>query len=479
MAVAAARTASKLNIPHINTDIRWGKYPYPDRPTKGQPMEKVARDARYHALFYQLVRSGAKMVAFGHHADDQVETAIMRLSMGSSDLGVSGMRPVRRWGMGESRPFGDNKALGTFGPLGMSRWIVRPLLTVSKDRILATCEKHELEYVNDPTNFQPSLTTRNAIRDYIAREDKRLQGEEPVEEEPKLPEPVKTAIQQLRSVVEVEGDRDLQIAVQRVRERVEVVESQVTNALAYCCISSPPSTIILHSRWLSHIAQRDLCIAMVRRILRYVSPRLWGSVQAEAKGHRKSLLHIVGDIWGSLRTPETRRTFSAGSNVLWVPGVVNAAGDFKRKHTLNHGESFAWYIQRATPLSREKLQHIGKEDTLVRDISDLLVRRPQKAGPAVILYDARFILRFDVAKMPLDVLTCLTSSEHSADSRVIIQPATSWYCPQVIMRQKGVPDEVLADYRWDTLKWQRPIEENARDDSSWVEIEFIRTLGAI
>lgn len=41
-----------------------------------------------------------------------------------------------------------------------------------KDRILATCEANKLEYVDDPTNFQPQLTIRNAIRHCIDNEDK-------------------------------------------------------------------------------------------------------------------------------------------------------------------------------------------------------------------------------------------------------------------------------------------------------------------
>lgn len=36
-----------------------------------------------------------------------------------------------------------------------------------KERILATCEANKLEYVDDPTNFQPQLTIRNAIRHRI------------------------------------------------------------------------------------------------------------------------------------------------------------------------------------------------------------------------------------------------------------------------------------------------------------------------
>lgn len=45
----------------------------------------------------------------------------------------------------------------------------------SKDRILATCEANKLEYVNDPSNFQPDFTIRNAIRHCLDSEE----GKEP------------------------------------------------------------------------------------------------------------------------------------------------------------------------------------------------------------------------------------------------------------------------------------------------------------
>src|ERR1700761_604795 len=38
-----------------------------------------------------------------------------------------------------------------------------------KNRILASCEEHKLEYITDPTNFQPELTLRNAIRQLISK----------------------------------------------------------------------------------------------------------------------------------------------------------------------------------------------------------------------------------------------------------------------------------------------------------------------
>ena len=42
-----------------------------------------------------------------------------------------------------------------------------------KERILATCEANKLDYVNDPTNFQPQLTIRNSIRHCLDIEEKK------------------------------------------------------------------------------------------------------------------------------------------------------------------------------------------------------------------------------------------------------------------------------------------------------------------
>ena len=46
-----------------------------------------------------------------------------------------------------------------------------------QDRILATCEANGLAYVNDPTNFQPEATLRNAVRQMLIQQD---QGGKPV-----------------------------------------------------------------------------------------------------------------------------------------------------------------------------------------------------------------------------------------------------------------------------------------------------------
>jgi tRNA(Ile)-lysidine synthase TilS/MesJ len=49
------------------------------------------------------------------------------------------------------------------------------MLTNIKDRILATCEENNLEYITDATNFQPHITLRNALRHTLANEGRIAQ----------------------------------------------------------------------------------------------------------------------------------------------------------------------------------------------------------------------------------------------------------------------------------------------------------------
>jgi tRNA(Ile)-lysidine synthase TilS/MesJ len=95
-------------------------------------IESVARIARYRLLFDEMLQRRVHVLATGHHADDQIETVLMRLGSGSTALGLGGMRPVRRFGMAMGRNEGD---FGWFGHEGLERWIVRPLLDVPKVRI--------------------------------------------------------------------------------------------------------------------------------------------------------------------------------------------------------------------------------------------------------------------------------------------------------------------------------------------------------
>lgn len=124
MAAVAAANARSLGVPHHTAHIPWGVPPFPPVPTAG-PIERTARDARYSVLFDAITRARVPLLALAHHADDQLETAIMRLARGSSLLGAAGMRPSRRWGMGSG-------TLSWSGHHGLNTFILRPLLSFPK-----------------------------------------------------------------------------------------------------------------------------------------------------------------------------------------------------------------------------------------------------------------------------------------------------------------------------------------------------------
>ena len=126
---SARKTASKLRATPHALSIPWGTPPYPQKPRKGTRSEMLARDARYRVLFNGMREINSRIIALGHHADDQAETILMRWASGSSPLGLAGTRRIRRWGMGDGK---DEEDIDYYGLEGMDMWIVRPLLPFSK-----------------------------------------------------------------------------------------------------------------------------------------------------------------------------------------------------------------------------------------------------------------------------------------------------------------------------------------------------------
>jgi len=148
MAYAAGTAATRFKALHSELRVPWGEPPFPPRPRMGaraadedagvdagsEAIESVARTARYRLMFDAMTlqeQPHVHVLATGHHADDQVETVLMRLGSGSTVLGLGGMRPVRRFGMAMGKNQYD---FGWFGHEGLNRWIVRPLLDVPKVR---------------------------------------------------------------------------------------------------------------------------------------------------------------------------------------------------------------------------------------------------------------------------------------------------------------------------------------------------------
>lgn len=100
--------------------------------------EEAARMVRYEFLQRTAIEVGATRVAFGHTADDQVETVLLNLLRGTGVDGLSGMPPVR----GK---------------------IIRPLIEVRRADVEAYIEANHLHPRLDATNLMAAYT-RNRVR---------------------------------------------------------------------------------------------------------------------------------------------------------------------------------------------------------------------------------------------------------------------------------------------------------------------------
>ena len=119
---------------------------------QGLSIEDAARRARYRFLFEQARAAGARAVAVGHTADDQVETVLLHLLRGAGLDGLTGMAP------GALLPGWDSEIR-----------LVRPLLGLWRAETRACCTALGLTPLEDSTNNDLSFL-RNRLRlDMIPR----------------------------------------------------------------------------------------------------------------------------------------------------------------------------------------------------------------------------------------------------------------------------------------------------------------------
>lgn len=107
-----------------------------EQPTKGESLEAFWRNQRYK-FFDQF---SDRPVITCHHMGDQIETMIMGFAHGK----IRKIPAVR----------------GNY---------LRPFLNVTKDEILSYCERHDVSYVEDPSNIDTKFC-RNRVRLHIIPE---------------------------------------------------------------------------------------------------------------------------------------------------------------------------------------------------------------------------------------------------------------------------------------------------------------------
>jgi tRNA(Ile)-lysidine synthase len=112
----------------------------------GLSIEEAARIVRYQFLFKQAGQHQAQAVAVAHTADDQVETVVMHLLRGAGLTGLKGMSSRLL-----PNPWSGEIAL------------IRPLLGIFRDEILAYCSENDLQPVFDHSNLDTTFF-RNRLR---------------------------------------------------------------------------------------------------------------------------------------------------------------------------------------------------------------------------------------------------------------------------------------------------------------------------
>ncbi len=110
---------------------------------RGDGLEAAARDARYRFLQSTAERLGARYLATGHTADDQVETILHHILRGTGLAGLAGMPRAR-----------------TLGP---AVTLIRPLLGLRRGDVEEYLDQLGQSACRDATNLSPEHT-RNRIR---------------------------------------------------------------------------------------------------------------------------------------------------------------------------------------------------------------------------------------------------------------------------------------------------------------------------
>jgi tRNA(Ile)-lysidine synthase len=127
-AAAVKRLARRLGVAHRT--LRW----HGRKPKTG--LQEAARYARYRLLAQAASRAGYEHILTAHTLDDQAETVLFRLARGSGLTGLAGMAhavPI---------PVGEKTAI----------FLVRPLLGISKVRLIATLRASRIAHREDPSN---------------------------------------------------------------------------------------------------------------------------------------------------------------------------------------------------------------------------------------------------------------------------------------------------------------------------------------
>ncbi|KAI5805006.1 PP-loop family-domain-containing protein [Geopyxis carbonaria] len=244
---------------------------------QGEPgkhgFETLARMKRYQALAKACVQNEIEHVLLGHHADDQVETVMMRMISRCRGTALACIKPTA-W-MPE-----------TYGIHGTEHiQIGRPFLDIPKARLKSTCERSQVPWFEDHTNQDASLTARNAVRQLLSEEPSQLPR----------------ALQR----------SSLFAVSKRTAATADAIEEQATALLEKC-------NIILNPKWgtvetsLPDTALDAMTTLEALATIRAIT-RITEILCPTARVKRSNIVSLFLDIYGDTRRPSAL----SAAEVLW------------------------------------------------------------------------------------------------------------------------------------------------------------------
>jgi len=140
--------ATRLGLEFLSGEIRVASQP--------GNAESNARRERYQALERLASEAGCPYVATAHHADDQLETILMRVIRGAGPRGLAGIHDLR--------------------PLSGGGALIRPMLGIQRSDAEAICEACGWAWREDRTNTDASRL-RAALRTHVTPEIRRIRSD--------------------------------------------------------------------------------------------------------------------------------------------------------------------------------------------------------------------------------------------------------------------------------------------------------------
>ncbi|KAF2472037.1 uncharacterized protein BDR25DRAFT_284472 [Lindgomyces ingoldianus] len=305
--------------------------------------ETEARTLRYQALGRACKDHDISSLLVAHHADDQAETILMRLIKGRWRSGLQGMQSVQSipecygiYGVHNSGGIENERTKDFNLPLPIEKGkieVLRPLLGFEKSRFIATCEEHCTKWVEDKTNQDKTLTSRNAIR-HILRHHKLPQALTP------------------RSLVSLANNMQ-----SRVKSERKFAETLFNNAPMQLNLQTGslivrfPHTAALLSRPIitesDKRAARNTATLLLHRVAELVSPKEFSTIG--------QLASAVDRIWPSLTIdfPDKASKKTLNIEAFSMTGIHwakwNKPSIFGLTGTLQAHHPYEWHLWRQPP----------------------------------------------------------------------------------------------------------------------------------